>query len=245
MRLLREGLRPNDLEDMIFDKFEIDAFESKMGDDRDVCVLSFKARERNPARDMMEFIEKGYGYVLDADVSSGEDTKGYYHVFVELPRTTNLPKQIKEIVEGIKNLTAIESWKFKYYKDHKTHELSEESISSVIPMSAGDYDMMLENIRVESIQRFFSKTYKETIVVEGNRITINKPFGVKVSFDLVSFGSRDDLQADLTETMKLDTKSAAETMWLTKILGDFNISKYGESFVLENGKKAMKIRIDR
>jgi hypothetical protein len=245
MRLLREGLRPNDLEDMIFDRFEIDAFESKMGDDRDVCVLSFKSRERNPARDMMEFIEKGYSYVLDADVSAGEDNKGYYHVFVELPRTPNLPKQIKEISEGLKRLTAIESWKFKYYKDSKAHELSEESISSIIPTSADDYDMMMENIRVESIQRFFSKTYKETIVVEGNKITINKPFGVKVSFDLVSFGSRDDLQADLTETMKLDTKSAAETMWLTKLLGDFNISKYGESFVLENGKKAMKIRIDR
>lgn len=245
MRLLREGLRPNDLEDMIFDRFEIDAFQSKMGDDKDVCVLSFRAKERNPARDMMEFIEKGYNYVLDSDVSAGEDREGFYHVFVELPRTRNLPKQIEEIVDGVRRLTNIAEWKFKYYRSHKAHDLSEENISSVVPMTPGDYEMMMENIRVESIQKFFTKTYKDTIVVEGNKIIINKPFGVKLSFDIVSFGNKDDIEKDLTETLKIDTKSAAETMWLTKLLGDFNINKYGESFVLENGKKAMTIRIDR
>lgn len=242
-RLLREGLRPHDLEDMIDQLFEIDAFQSKMGDDRDVCVLSFKASDRAPARDMMEFIEKGYSYVLDADVSAGEDRTGAYHVFVELSRSPDLPRQIKEIAEGICKLTNIKEWKFKYYKKFKSHDLSEDAIKDVVPMTAEAYDSMMENIRVESIERFFSKTYKEAIVVEGNKVTIKKPFGLSVTFDMVNFGNRDDIQRDLTETLKLDTRSAAETMWLTKILGDLNISKYGNAFVLENGKKAMTIKM--
>ena len=69
---LNEGLRSNDLKDMVRNVFNIDTHRSKMGEDRDVCVLSFTVKDRNPAKDLMEFIEKGYNFVLDADVSSGE-----------------------------------------------------------------------------------------------------------------------------------------------------------------------------
>jgi hypothetical protein len=243
-RLLREGLRPNDLEDMVFNIFEVDAFQSKMGEDRDVCVLSFKVKDRGPARDMMEFIEKGYSFVLDADVSAGEDRHGNYHVFVEVPRGQRLPQYIKDITEGVKRLTGITEWKFRHYKSFKSHDLSEDNLA-IIPQTPTDYDMMLENIRVESIQKFFSKTYKEEMVVEGNTVTINKPFGVKFSFNVVNFGKHDEVQKNITETFKLDTKSMAEVMWLTKVLGDFNISKYGDQFVLEDGKKTMIITMEK
>jgi hypothetical protein len=36
----------------------------------------------------------------------------------------------------------------------------------------------------------------------------------------------------------------AEVMWLTKVLGDFNITKYGDQFVLEDGKKSMIIKME-
>ena len=49
-----------------------------MGEDRDVCVISFQVTDRAPAKDLMEFIEKGYHFVLDSDVSSGENEKGEY-----------------------------------------------------------------------------------------------------------------------------------------------------------------------
>jgi hypothetical protein len=242
-RILREGLRPNDLEDLVYNIFEIDAFRSKMGDDRDVCVLSFKVKDRNPAKDMMEFIEKGFNYVLDSDVSAGEDRKGDYHVFVELPRKRELPNHIKEITDGIKKLTGISEWKFRFYKNFKSYDLNEENLS-IVPSTAESYDSMLETIRVESIQKFFSKTYKETMVVEGNRVTIQKPFGVKFSFDLLNFGKSNEVHTKIAEAMKLDTKSMAEVMWLTKVLGDFNISKYGNEFVLEDGKNTMIIKME-
>jgi len=242
-RILREGLRPNDLEDMVYNVFEVDAFQSKMGDDRDVCVLSFRVKDRSPARDMMEFIEKGYSYVLDADVSAGEDRHGNYHVFVELPRGQRLPEYIQEITSGVKRLTGIEEWKFRHYKSFKSHDLSEESLS-IIPQTPADYDMMLENIRVESIQKFFSKTYKEELIVEGNKVILKKPFGIQFSFNIQDFGKIDEIQKNITETMKLDTKSMAEVMWLTKVLGDFNINKYGDTFVLEDGKKTMIIKME-
>ena len=63
------------------------------------------------ARDLENFIEKGYPHVLDADVSSGEQSDGTYKVFVELERMKDVPKQIFEIVDGVKLLTGIPEMK--------------------------------------------------------------------------------------------------------------------------------------
>ena len=87
---LNEGLRPLDLKEMVYPTFEVDTYRSKMGEDRDVCVVSFKVKDRSPAKDLMEFIEKGYHFVLDSDISSGEDAGGEYSVFVELSRSPRL-----------------------------------------------------------------------------------------------------------------------------------------------------------
>jgi hypothetical protein len=59
-KVLEEGLRKGDLEDLIYPIFEVDKFRSKMGEDRDVCVVTFQAKDRYPAKDLMEFIEKGF-----------------------------------------------------------------------------------------------------------------------------------------------------------------------------------------
>ena len=243
-RILREGLRANDLESLVLNTFEIDTFQSKMGEDRDVCVLSFKVKDREPAKDMMEFIEKGYNFVMDADISSGEDRNGMYQIFVEIPRDNSLPKYIKEITDGVKRLTGINEWKFRFYKKVNSVPFNEETLAATIPLTPDAYDQMLENIKVESIQRFFSKTYKDNIVVEGNKITIQKPFGVKISFNMVEFSNKEDIEKSITETVKVDTKSMSEVLWLTKLLGDMNITKYGNNFVLEHGKKAMVIQME-
>jgi hypothetical protein len=34
--------------------------------------------------DLVEFIEKGYKFILDADMSAGEENDGQYQVFVEM-----------------------------------------------------------------------------------------------------------------------------------------------------------------
>src|SRR6056300_621012 len=99
-KILEEGLRGGYLEEMIYPIFEVDSFKSKMGEDKDVCVLTFQAKDRYPAKDMMEFIEKGYPFVLDADVSAGENSEGEYSIFVEIMRNSNIAEQIMEIVFG-------------------------------------------------------------------------------------------------------------------------------------------------
>lgn len=139
---LNENLEAGDLKRLISATTHIDEYKSKMGDDADVCVVSFKVSGKEPATDLVSFVEKGYDWVLDADVSSGEKEGGDYLVFIELERTPELPKQIIRMVSEINNLTEfkLEQWKVRYQKINRDLELTEESLASVIPLTPTAYN---------------------------------------------------------------------------------------------------------
>ena len=141
-KLLRENLEMGDLTRLVHNELHIDEYKSKMGTDADVCVISFKVSGKEPSADLVSFIEKGYDFVLDADVSSGEKEGGDYLVFVELERTDKLPEQILEIMEDIMNLTEqkIEEWRVRYYKSTSDNDLTQESLANVIPLTPEAYD---------------------------------------------------------------------------------------------------------
>jgi hypothetical protein len=130
-----------DLNRLVHNELHIDEYKSKMGTDADVCVVSFKVSGKEPSADLVSFIEKGYDFVLDADVSSGEKEGGDYLVFVELERTDKLPEQILEIMEDIMNLTEqkIEEWRVRYYKSTTDNELTQESLANIIPLTPEEY----------------------------------------------------------------------------------------------------------
>jgi hypothetical protein len=141
-KLLRENLEQGDLKRLIHSELHIDEYKSKMGADEDVCVISFKVAGKEPSADLVGFVEKGYDFVLDADVSSGEKEGGDYLVFVELDRTEKLPEQIIEIIDDLMNLTEqdLTDWRVRYYKSTTDHDLTVESLASIIPMTPEAYD---------------------------------------------------------------------------------------------------------
>lgn len=242
---LNEGLRPLDLKEMVHTTFEVDTYRSKMGEDRDVCVLSFTVEDRQPAKDLMEFLEKGFSFVLDSDISSGENNEGKYFVFVELPRTTKLAEQIKEITYGVTKLTGIDDFKFKYYKDNAEHDINEETLTSVIPSSPGTYDGLMTKIQTEGIKKFFNKTLMDDLTLDGKVITISKPFNQTIKLEMVKEGSTESILEGISDPFLVDEKATSEVFWLTKVLGNYEINKAGDAFVFNNGKQSMLLkRID-
>ncbi len=154
---LFEGLEQNDLKNTISNKFSIDEFKSKMGDDADIIVVSFVAKDKSPAQDLMNFIEKGYDWVLDGDISAGESSSGEWSVFVELQRAKDAAEQICQLTSDISNLTDIDDWRFKYRKNLKYYDCSEENIRGAVPLTPEAYsrrydtdelDKMMETARV-------------------------------------------------------------------------------------------------
>lgn len=238
-KILFEGLRPMDLQDMISPLFEVDAYKSKMGEDRDVCVISFRVKDRNPARDLMEFIEKGFDFVLDSDVSSGENDRGEYFVFVEIERSPRIIDNIEDLTYGVRKLTGIDEWKFRYYKEDRAMPANRESLQEQIPFTPGRYDELVKGNRVKEMKRFFSKTLMDDLSIDGDKLTIQKPFGQTVQFKLIKEDVKEKIVEDLKGIATVDQNSMAEIFWMTKVLGDYNITKIGNKFMLENAGKAI------
>lgn len=234
---LNEGLRQLDLKSLVHPKFEVDTFTSKMGEDGDVCVLTFQIKDRNPAKDLVEFLEKNHDFILDADVSAGENADGEYSVFVEVVRSEKLHDQIKEMLYGVKKLTGICDWKFRYYKDSEYVDLSEETFDR-IPTNRVMYEEMINMMQTESIKSFFDKTLMDSLELKGSDIIIKKPFGVEVRLKLIKEGGEDLLES----TELLDQDSTAEILWLTKVLGNYNIVKQDNGFVFTNQGRSLLLK---
>lgn len=151
---LFEGLELGDLKRLVHPELHVDEFKSKLGDDCDVIVLSFKVDSKEPASDLVSFAEKGYEWVLDADLSSGEMDDGSYIVFVELDRNESAPENIMSFMNDLMNVTdqQIEDWRVRYYKAHKETTLSLEALESLIPLSPEAYEKDYGNDEIDSLK---------------------------------------------------------------------------------------------
>jgi hypothetical protein len=221
--------------------FEVDTFKSKMGEDPDVCVVTFQAKDRYPAKDFMEFIEKGYPFVLDADVSAGENKDGEYSIFVEMERSPKLIENITELLFGVSKISGIDNWKFKYYKSKDIKEATSENLKKAIPTSSRIYEQTMQRFRTDEVKSFFTKTLMDDLTLENNIITIYKPFNNKYQFELVQEGDGKLIEG-LADATNIDETATAETFWLTKVMGDYNITKVGEDYVFTNENRTMILK---
>jgi hypothetical protein len=161
-----ESLEHGDLKRLVHDELHVDEFKSKLGDDKDVVVASFKVRGKEPANDLTSFIEKGYTWVIDADVSAGEMNDGDYIVFVELPRDKHSSHRIMELMDDLMNLTGqeVSDWRVRYYKDNEEHELTLENLKRLVPHSSEEYE-----------QRYGHKDIDKLKTAAGVKVTTKAP----------------------------------------------------------------------
>jgi hypothetical protein len=136
---LNEGLGYKDMEGMMKPTVHIDEFSSKMGEDADVIVVSFFVRDKQAAKDLMNWFEKGYDFVLDADQSPGEIKPNRYLVYLEMRRRNAAPGQIDEILNDLNTLTEYETddWIMVYKK--QKHEWSPETFAKLVPLTPNEY----------------------------------------------------------------------------------------------------------
>jgi hypothetical protein len=151
---LFEGLEQADLARLVHPELHIDEFKSKLGDDQDVIVLTFKINNKEPANDLVAFIEKGYEWVLDADVSSGEMDDGSYIVFVELDRNDDAVGNIMDIMNDLMNLTdqQLDDWRVRYFKSRKEKQFSKEALEDLIPLSPESYNKLYGPADIDSLK---------------------------------------------------------------------------------------------
>lgn len=225
-------LRQGDLRDLVYHIMEIDSFKSKMGSDEDIVTISFSTKTRESAKDLESFLEKGYTFVLDADATSGETSDGTYKVFVEIERSKNVPEQIMEIANGIKNICNMDDLKFRYYKNWRSKDLNQENLEEMIPMNSEDYGVKVTESNMDNYKNFFNRSFVEDISMLDETIVIKKAYADPIAFTFVDFGPTQQTLDAIKESF--NPNDFAEIIFLSKYIGDYNITKYGSKLAFEN-----------
>ena len=233
-------LRNGDLERLIDNIIEIDSFQSKMGSEEDVITLSISVKNKPAAQDLMDFIEKGYEFVLDAETTTGEQSDGNYRVFVEIDRSRRAVSEILEIIGGLKRLSNINDLKFRYYKSFRSVPLNKKQLEKSIPVTSDQYIELKDKMKLNNYSNFFDRSFVESIYMDHNDLIIQKKWSDPLRFKFIDFGSKKTIDKSLTETF--NHNDYPEILFLTKYIGDYNISKYGKYITMENDGKTLMVQ---
>jgi hypothetical protein len=243
--ILTEGLRYGDLRELVSDLFTVDQYRSKMGEDADIVVIGFRVKEKHPATDLMEFIEKGYPFILDADMSAGEEHDGQYQVFVEMERTPELPYQMKDLLSGVSHLCGFRDWRFRYQKNTNSVDFNEDAVLEHIPTTPAEYAAKITEIKSSDVKSFFDQGAVDVELSENNTITFSKPYAGPIQAKFVAIGDYDYVKNTVPGKLSLDESSQSQVLFLNKYIGNYDINKLGNKFLIRNGKQAVVIEKDR
>ena len=70
-------------------------------------------------------------------------------------------------------------------------------------------------------------------------VTIKKIHGDPLLFKFIDIGEKDYILNNINETISVDDNNFAEIIYLSKYLGDYNITKFGDKLTFENKNKVL------
>jgi hypothetical protein len=138
-KILNEGLDYHDLEGIVTPRVTVDEYAAQMGKDSEIVTLAFIVKNKQAGEDLSDWFERGYDFVLDAQVSDGELTSGTYLVFVEMNRRTTVPERIVTLLDDLETLTDIPLKNWTVVVDDEEYEPDVEVLEQVITISPHQY----------------------------------------------------------------------------------------------------------
>jgi hypothetical protein len=238
------ALRSNDLKNLVKPVFEIDAYRSKMGDDEDIIVVSFTVTYEDPAKDLENFVEMGYNFVLDADVSPGETDDGTYKVFIEIERDRHAPDNILELLDGIERLTGIPDMRFRYFKSFSSQDATLENLQNAVPTDVESYHIATDKDNEDNYATFFSNSNANGIDMVNESIVFKKRFANPVRFKVIDFGNKTEIYNNVKGSIMCEHTDFSEIMFYSKFIGEYNITKIGDKFIFDNKRNAVVLEIE-
>lgn len=138
-KYLTESFNYHDLVDQIEPIVTVDEYSAQMGKDSEIVTLAFVVKNRQAGEDLTDWFERGYDYVLDAEVSNGEYKPGKYLVFVEMNRRSTVPERIIELISDMDTLTDMPVKDWTIIVDDEEYDPDIEILKQVITLSPHDY----------------------------------------------------------------------------------------------------------
>ena len=239
MKLVNEGLKAGDLEGVVSNKFSVDQYKSKMGEDKNILVLGFIVDGSAPAKDLERFAEVGYKSVLDADATPGTLEDGKHRVFIEFARTPAVVGEIMAFLEDLKKLANIQEFEYTYHKGENATMVSAGTIEEGIPTTPEAYEQRVNEMKVSEARSFFDKYDMMECKISENIMTVRKTgAGQDLKFEIHKFGPTNEIMKE-AKAFKIDMDSIAECTHLTKYFGPYGITKTNENqFIFTKGNQS-------
>lgn len=244
MKKLNESLRFGDLKTYVDETFTIDRYTSKMGEDTDVVVVGFNVKDKMAAEDLMSFIEKGYQFILDSDMSTGEEEDGNYQVFAEIQRTKDIGEHLESLLSGVGQLCDCKHWNFIYRNGPKL-EFSKSNILEHVPNDPIQYEQKVRGYKQADVQNFFDQGSVEVVFESNNTLIFSKPYAEPLQVKFIAMGNYDDIKHLVPGKLNLDENSQGKCVYLNKYLGNYDIDKIDNKFLISNGDRSIIIEKER
>jgi hypothetical protein len=142
-----------------------------------------------------------------------------------------------EIVDGISKLAELENIKFRYYKNWRSKLATQMALDEEVPLDPDNYGVKVNESNLENYKNFFNKSYVENIDMMEDIITISKKYADPLAFRFVDFGNTVETIESINESINVN--EFAEIIFLSKYIGDYNITKYGNKLTFENAGKTL------
>jgi hypothetical protein len=142
-------------------------------------------------------------------------------------------------LDGIARLTNIDNFKFRYYKSFKSIPATLEALEQAIPINANEYEDRINNNQMNNFSNFFNRGFIENVDVLGDDLRFQKIFAESIKMKIKDFGLKKEIHERIHGRLKIEPKDISECIFLTKYLGDYNITKIDNSFIFENNGYAV------
>jgi hypothetical protein len=226
-----------EMQNYISEVIAVDSFAAKLGKDEDVCVLKFQSNNKTVAEDLVNFIETGCDFILDADMSPAKNDQGLYNIFVEIERNDDLPKKIIEVIRDVEQVSGMLPWQFKFYKNENLYALNDENINTIVPTSPSQYKLLTDDKIEEDIKAFFESASVVTKRIKGKKLILKKAF---TSHEMII----ESFNKDVKGTYKIDRESSEQASYLNHWLGGgYSVVKVDDLFKITKGTNSIVARL--
>lgn len=232
-----KSIKNLEMQNHISELITIDNFQAKLGKDEDVSVVKFQTDNKAVAQDLVNFIETGCKFVLDADNSPAKNMDSRYDVFVELERNEDLPKRIMELVRDVEQVSGMLPWRFTFHKKENQYSLSEENLSTIVPTSASQYSFLTDDTIEEDIKKFFESAPILHKRIKGKNLVLKKAF---TNHEMII----ESFNRDVEGTYKIDRESSEQASYLNHWLGGgYSVVKVDDLFKITKGTKSLVAKL--
>ena len=108
-----------------------------------------------------------------------------------------------------------------------------------VPNDPDSYGIIANESNLSNFKNFFNRSYVESVQMHDDIITIKKKYAEPVNFKFIDFGPTKQTLESIKESF--NPWDFAEIIYLSKYVGDYNITKYGNKLTFENSGNTLVV----